>query len=917
MPDGESTSPWDFESAISLLGKLSLTAPSVEVESTPPPLSFQTPIVNRGGSSLGDFGSLWDLLASPAAVDKNHSSTLALLQPHQPDEPSETETATARKYLRWRDEDGADLEDNIGPEPGTLTKTQRRAARRAKRASTLSYHQSSASDTEPKPESGNGLEGLRKSPDRTAIIDGILGRKRPSTHEPSLPTSSSPSKGYTTPKKQRFVAQSSNWTAPGVPSPSRYVITQRDGLMNRDRSQALISHLKADFPDEKKYLKNKGLIEPTFTTLNVSDIGIHVFIDISNISISFHDCLKLSRCVDPKLHVKQIPMDFHLFSLVLERGRPAAKRVLVGSDKSAVIDQAKELGFETNILERVHKAKKLTPRQKKFSGRSGGDTSASETNTGSTPRAQRWVEQAVDEILHLKILESLIDYSDKPSTIVLATGDAAEAEYSGGFLRMVERALEKGWIVELVSFKLNTSNLYKRKDFRRKWGAMFKWIQLDEYAETLIASDDSVFQAYYETHQLRDYSPQEIAWIPSLESFMMFIGGLWVGRVYDNYGPRYLLICGTFLHVFGLMMTSISTKYWHFILSQGLCSALGASMIFYPAMSAVVTWFFKKRAFAMGVTASGSGLGGIIFPIMVQKLIPEVGFGWSMRICAFLILGLMIVANITIVSRLPPHSRPVSWRDFVMPFTELPFFLLSFGSFLMFMGLFLPFNFLILAAADRHVPESLLIYLIPILNSGSVFGRIVPTFLADKVGRFTTFVFVCTAVTILIWAIWLPGSGTGATVTFAVLFGFASGAVVALPPTLVASISDVKQIGVRTGATFSLVAVAVLIGNPIGGQIVTNEHGSYKMLQVFSGCLTTAGTICYALLRFALGGVSLKKKPHNLVTFTQDLQTAREFGFGKLVGIIGGFDEPGVDCDQNVGYVRHVVVEERCAQKSA
>ncbi|RMZ85805.1 hypothetical protein DV737_g384, partial [Chaetothyriales sp. CBS 132003] len=494
MPEGEATSAWDFESAISVLNKLSLTAPFVEAESTTPPLALQTPLVNGGGSSLGDFGSLWDLLACPAAVDKNYSSTLALRQPYQPDDPSETDTSTAGKSLRWRDQDGADLEDNIEPEPGTLTKTQRRAARRAKagkRATKLSYHQCSLSDTEPRPESSDELESLRKSPDRTVIIDGILGRRRPSMHDPSPPTSSSPPKAYTTPKKQGPVAQSSIWSAPGVPSPSRYVIAQRDGLMSRDRSRALISQLTADFPDEKKYLRNKGLIEPTFTALNVSNIGIHVFIDISNISIGFHDCLKLSRGVDIKRHVKQIPMNFHLFSLVLERGRPAAKRVLVGSDKSAAVDQAKELGFETNILERVHKAKEPTPHQKKFNGRSGGETSGSETNTGSTPRAQRWVEQAVDEILHLKILESLIDYSDKPSTIVLATGDAAEAEYSGGFLRMVERALEKGWTVELVSFKLNTSNLYRRKDFRRKWGAMFKWIQLDEYAEMLIASDDS------------------------------------------------------------------------------------------------------------------------------------------------------------------------------------------------------------------------------------------------------------------------------------------------------------------------------------------------------------------------------------------------------------------------------------------
>lgn len=39
--------------------------------------------------------------------------------------------------------------------------------------------------------------------------------------------------------------------------------------------------------------------------------------------------------------------------------------------------------------------------------------------------------------------------------------------------------------------------------------------------------------------------------------------------MYDNYGPRYLVLVGSFLHVFGLMMASLSTKYYQFLLSQG------------------------------------------------------------------------------------------------------------------------------------------------------------------------------------------------------------------------------------------------------------------------------------------------------------------------------------------------------------
>src|SRR5271155_77914 len=104
-----------------------------------------------------------------------------------------------------------------------------------------------------------------------------------------------------------------------------------------------------------------------------------------------------------------------------------------------------------------------------------------------------------------------------------------------------------------------------------------------------------VFQEYYQTHQLSNYSPSTVAWIPSLEICLMFLGGSWVGRLYDNYGPRYIMLIGSFLHVFGLMMASISTKYYQFLLAQGVCSALGASMVFYPAFSATITWFFHRR----------------------------------------------------------------------------------------------------------------------------------------------------------------------------------------------------------------------------------------------------------------------------------------------------------------------------------
>ncbi|KAK2836910.1 hypothetical protein FQN49_006602 [Arthroderma sp. PD_2] len=259
------------------------------------------------------------------------------------------------------------------------------------------------------------------------------------------------------------------------------------------RQHALVSLLIEKHAKIRHNLQLENLREYLCYPLKTVPAGIHVFVDMSNIMIGFHDCIKTSRDIDVTARVRRLPLSFQNFSLVLERARPVNKRVLVGSDRYPAIDEAEKLGYEANILERVYKAKTSSPRKKtKFfgggPGNSGGNgvydqSSSSETNARHP--VERWVEQAVDEILHLKILESIVD-TDAPSTIVLATGDAAQAEYSDGFLKMVERALSKGWFVELVSFSSTTSRAYTRKAFRDKWGSRFRIFELDIYAEYLL-----------------------------------------------------------------------------------------------------------------------------------------------------------------------------------------------------------------------------------------------------------------------------------------------------------------------------------------------------------------------------------------------------------------------------------------------
>src|SRR5271163_3890956 len=102
------------------------------------------------------------------------------------------------------------------------------------------------------------------------------------------------------------------------------------------------------------------------------------------------------------------------------------------------------------------------------------------------------------------------------------------------------------------------------------------------------------------------------------------------------FGPHWLLISATFFSSFGLMMTSLCNEYWQFFLAQGIVTGLGLSLTylnlppgrirladvgrFQTCMLCLNTWFLKKRGLAMGLMVSGSSLGGVIFPIMLDRL---------------------------------------------------------------------------------------------------------------------------------------------------------------------------------------------------------------------------------------------------------------------------------------------------------
>ncbi|KAK2045121.1 hypothetical protein LZ31DRAFT_465098 [Colletotrichum somersetense] len=199
--------------------------------------------------------------------------------------------------------------------------------------------------------------------------------------------------------------------------------------------------------------------------------GIHEFYDGSNITVSFYNAEKKRRGMDKKDY---LPAFFNLsaFRDVLERGRPVGRRFIAGSRNKMGVEphyllQARCLGFETKVFDRVRKFHISSDSEDEFQG-------------------MQMREQGVDELVHLGMAESLLDKN--PGIMVLATGDGNVGEFSGGFPGFVIRALKRGWVVEVYSFAESAHSIWRDPSFinNPEWTGRLSFHPLDSFIHDLI-----------------------------------------------------------------------------------------------------------------------------------------------------------------------------------------------------------------------------------------------------------------------------------------------------------------------------------------------------------------------------------------------------------------------------------------------
>lgn len=374
-----------------------------------------------------------------------------------------------------------------------------------------------------------------------------------------------------------------------------------------------------------------------------------------------------------------------------------------------------------------------------------------------------------------------------------------------------------------------------------------------------------VFQEYYSSFDPALSTPSSISWIGSLQTFLLLACGSATGSFVDRGHARLMSFGGCVLVTLGLLFTSFSGEfssthrpvYYQVLLSQGILSGLGMSLLLVPSTAIVPTYFTHNRALAVGLANTGASLGGIVYPILTRRLLASVGFSWAIRATALVVLITTGVGGSLVRQRSELTKNPAKRTLYEFScLKDKTYTLFIAGVFFTFAGIYIPYFYVSAWVRDTAFPMHGLsaYYLISIMNAGGLVGRIVPNFVADKFAAGPVLTQALAAIACGALAAGWPYISTSLAglIVWVVAYGFVSGSVISLIPASAATLTqDMSRLGGRIGVLFAGNAAASLIGNPVAGAIQRDTSSAWKGLasycavfNVVGGCLLAA---CWTL----------------------------------------------------------------------
>jgi MFS family permease len=349
------------------------------------------------------------------------------------------------------------------------------------------------------------------------------------------------------------------------------------------------------------------------------------------------------------------------------------------------------------------------------------------------------------------------------------------------------------------------------------------------------------------------------------------------GKLYDRYGPRWVIFVSTVLLAGGYMCTALVRSLWQFYLFYGILAAVGTGGASVPLIASLMSkWFEKRRGLAISLALSGTCLGQFVLVPIFNRFV--LTYSWR---TSYLFIGLVILVLNTLLALAVIKGDPVDLgfkpyghknaNDAVDPNPStvsaahdpdlnLPQAMktYSFWLFLIFMficgsGDFLVATHLVPFVTDYGVSPTAAANMLALYGLMGLGGLLVAGPISDLIGNKIP-IALTFVLRLLLFMLILKYHTPLSFYIFAAGFGFTWLVTAPLTTTLVGRLYGFAHVGIISGFITTVHHLGGGFWAYMGG-LLFDQTGSYQIIFIFSAVLAVIATICT---------MAIKEKKHRL-----------------------------------------------------
>ncbi len=371
--------------------------------------------------------------------------------------------------------------------------------------------------------------------------------------------------------------------------------------------------------------------------------------------------------------------------------------------------------------------------------------------------------------------------------------------------------------------------------------------------------------AYYGLPFFYDFFVRELGWTRAQVTSgnalaKLVVGplfGFFAGVVVDRFGPRRLMLFGILLAgiaPIGLGGTTTLLAFYTFYLMNALGYVTGGPL---PNQVMLSRWFEAGRGRAMGIAYLGIGVGGALVPLLANRLTEALGWRPALQVLGVLMIA--IAFPLAFFVREPeasalesdaraPAGAPAAGADSILGVLRQPaFYLLALGSMASIGAVGgTSQNLKLYFAMDRGLAQGRAAELMSLVLVGSLAGRLLMGWLADRWARkrvmLLVYLIVASAIPLL-WAAPSPATLRAA----AVFFGVGLGGDYMIIPLMAADLFGLRLMGRVMGIVLTADGVAEAVV-PMAVATIRDHAGSYGPGFVLLVGLALVGAAAVVLL---------------------------------------------------------------------